>query len=62
MGNVLRIDFVEEGRKAANWLVEEMADEDGEVNIVELQGTVGSAPAIDRKEGFEEVMADRPKL
>jgi ABC-type sugar transport system substrate-binding protein len=26
------------------------------VNIVELQGTVGSAPAIDRKAGFEEIM------
>ncbi|WP_026675197.1 ABC transporter substrate-binding protein [Alkalihalobacterium bogoriense] len=55
-------DFVEEGRKAANWLVEEMADYDGEVNIVELQGTVGSAPAIDRKKGFEEVIANHPKF
>ncbi|OAS89221.1 MULTISPECIES: ABC transporter substrate-binding protein [Metabacillus] len=55
-------DFVEEGRKAANWLVEETADVDGDVNIVELQGTVGSAPAIDRKEGFEEVIADHPNL
>jgi galactofuranose transport system substrate-binding protein len=55
-------DFVEEGRKAANWLVEETADVEGDVNIVELQGTVGSAPAIDRKEGFEEVIADHPNL
>ena len=55
-------DFVEEGRKAANWLVEETKDMDGDVNIVELQGTVGSAPAIDRKEGFEEVMKDHPNL
>ncbi|WP_078552341.1 ABC transporter substrate-binding protein [Bacillus alkalicellulosilyticus] len=55
-------DFVEEGRKAARWLVEEMADYDGEVNIVELQGTVGSAPAIDRKKGFEEVIAEHPKF
>ncbi|MDQ0231194.1 ABC transporter substrate-binding protein [Metabacillus malikii] len=54
-------DFIEEGRKAANWLVEEMGDEE-EVNIVELQGTVGSAPAIDRKEGFEEVLADHPNF
>ena len=30
------------------------------VNIVELQGTVGSAPAIDRKVGFEEVLTDHP--
>jgi galactofuranose transport system substrate-binding protein len=55
-------DFVEEGRKAANWLVEETADVEGDVNIVELQGTVGSAPAIDRKKGFEEVIADHPNL
>ncbi len=55
-------DFVEEGRKAGNWLVEEYKDTEGDVNIVELQGTVGSAPAIDRKEGFEEVLADHPKF
>jgi galactofuranose transport system substrate-binding protein len=55
-------DFVEEGRKAANWLVEETADVEGDVNIVELQGTVGSAPAIDRKEGFEVVIGDHPNL
>ncbi|KKI92037.1 LacI family transcriptional regulator [Bacillus sp. SA1-12] len=55
-------DFVEEGRKAANWLVEETADAEGDVNIVELQGTVGSAPAIDRKNGFEEVIKDHPNL
>lgn len=51
-------DFVEEGNKAANWLIEEMADVDGDINIVELQGTVGSAPAIDRKKGFEDIIAD----
>jgi galactofuranose transport system substrate-binding protein len=55
-------DFVEEGRKAANWLVEETKDAEVDVNIVELQGTVGSAPAIDRKEGFEEVIKDHPNL
>ena len=55
-------DFVEEGRKAGQWLVEEYADETDTVNIVELQGTTGSAPAIDRKEGFEEVIADEEKF
>ena len=30
------------------------------MNIVELQGTIGSAPAIDRKIGFEEVLKDHP--
>lgn len=55
-------DFVEEGKKAANWLVEEMEDQEGDINIVELQGTIGSAPAIDRKEGFENILANHPNF
>jgi simple sugar transport system substrate-binding protein len=57
-------DFVEEGRRAANWLVEYLNKKGvkGTVNIVELQGTVGSAPAIDRKEGFEEILKKHPNL
>jgi simple sugar transport system substrate-binding protein len=49
-------DFVEEGRRAGNWLLEYAKDMKGDVNIVELQGTVGSDPAIDRKKGFEEAI------
>ncbi|NLD38579.1 MAG: ABC transporter substrate-binding protein [Desulfatiglans sp.] len=52
-------DFVEEGRRAARWLVENGYTN---VKIVELQGTVGSAPAIDRKKGFEEVIKDHPGM
>ncbi|MBN2617746.1 MAG: ABC transporter substrate-binding protein [Spirochaetales bacterium] len=52
-------DFVEEGRKAARWLIEKGLTD---VNIVELQGTVGSAPAIDRKTGFEEVIKSQPGM
>jgi len=55
-------DFVEEGRKAGRWLVEKMKGSSGQVNIVELQGTVGSAPAIDRKKGFEEIIKADPKF
>lgn len=59
-------DFVEEGRKAGQWLVDNAADSDvdgdGDVNVVELQGTTGAAPAIDRKEGFEEVIAENPDI
>jgi galactofuranose transport system substrate-binding protein len=55
-------DFVEEGRKAGRWLVEKMKGQTGDVNIVELQGTVGSAPAIDRKKGFEEIIKADPKF
>ena len=57
-------DFVEEGRRAANWLVADLDKKGvkGDVDIVELQGTVGSAPAIDRKKGFEEILAKHPNL
>jgi ABC-type sugar transport system substrate-binding protein len=50
-------DFVLEGEKAGEWLVENTQGED-QVNVVELQGTTGAAPAIDRKEGFESAIAD----
>jgi simple sugar transport system substrate-binding protein len=55
-------DFVEEGRRAAKWLVEKTKDQKDPINIVELQGTVGSAPAIDRKKGFEEIIKDKPQF
>jgi simple sugar transport system substrate-binding protein len=55
-------DFVEEGRKAGRWVSEKFKDAQDDVNIVELQGTVGSAPANDRKKGFEEIIAANPHL
>jgi len=56
-------DFVEEGRRAGRWLLERAKKTpDTVMNIVELQGTVGSAPALDRKKGFDEVIAANPKL
>jgi ABC-type sugar transport system substrate-binding protein len=55
-------DFVEEGRKAGRWVTEKFKDTPGDVNIVELQGTVGAAPANDRKTGFEEIIAADPRF
>ena len=55
-------DFVEEGRKAGRIVSEKFKDATAEVLIVELQGTVGSAPANDRKKGFEEIIAGNPHL
>jgi ABC-type sugar transport system substrate-binding protein len=56
-------DFVEEGRNAGRWLVQQAAKTPGKTyNIVELQGTVGSAPAIDRKAGFAEAIKGTPGL
>ena len=47
---LLASDFVYEGEQAAKWLAKAT---NGKANIVELQGTTGAAPAIDRKKGFE---------
>ncbi|AZM87562.1 MULTISPECIES: ABC transporter substrate-binding protein [Streptomyces] len=49
-------DFVKEGRSAGEWLTAAYANQQGPVNIVELQGTTGSAPANDRKAGFAEAI------
>ena len=59
-------DFVEEGEKSGKWLVENASDADGngdgKINVVQLEGTTGAAPAIDRGEGFaSEIKAD-PKI
>ncbi|MCX4625244.1 ABC transporter substrate-binding protein [Streptomyces sp. NPDC048550] len=49
-------DFVKEGKSAGEWLTAAYANEQGPVNIVELQGTTGSAPANDRKAGFADAI------
>jgi len=48
-------DFVEEGRRAARWLVSETRDKPA-VRIVELSGTIDSAPANGRGTGFREIL------
>jgi simple sugar transport system substrate-binding protein len=52
-------DFVEEGRRAGQWLADKTG---GKATIAELQGTVGSAPANDRKKGFAEVISKYPDM
>jgi ABC-type sugar transport system substrate-binding protein len=47
-------DFVDQGRRAAEWLVEATG---GEAKIIELEGTTGADPAIDRKKGFDDYLA-----
>ncbi len=46
-------DFVAEGRMAGEWLVKKTG---GKASIIQLEGTPGAAPAIDRKKGFEEAL------
>lgn len=53
-------DLVHEGRVAGEWLASEMSGAD--CRIVELQGTTGSSPAIDRKNGFEQGIAGHGNL
>ncbi|WP_186250248.1 ABC transporter substrate-binding protein [Burkholderia gladioli] len=55
-------DFLEEGRRAGHWLEERYKADAGPINIVELQGTVGSAPANDRRAGLLEVIKNNPKF
>ena len=55
-------DFVEEGRRAARWLIGDSEGKAGPIRIVELQGTVGSAPANDRMKGFKEVIDADPRF
>jgi len=52
-------DFIEEGKKAGKWLVD---NHSGPTNVVELQGTTGAAPAIDRKEGFADEIKSSPEI
>ncbi|MDH4439225.1 MAG: ABC transporter substrate-binding protein [Rhizobium sp.] len=46
-------DFVEEGRRMAEWLIK---NADGKTKIIQLEGTTGSSPANDRKKGFDEAI------
>jgi ABC-type sugar transport system substrate-binding protein len=52
-------DFVEEGRKAGKAMADIIG---GEGKIVELVGTVGSAPATDRATGFREAITEFPGM
>jgi simple sugar transport system substrate-binding protein len=52
-------DFVEEGRNAARTMAKIV---NNKANIVELVGTVGSAPATDRQKGFNEIIKDIPDM
>jgi galactofuranose transport system substrate-binding protein len=52
-------DFVEEGHNAARQMVKLV---NGQANIVELFGTIGSAPANDRYKGFREILKDYPGM
>jgi ABC-type sugar transport system substrate-binding protein len=44
-------DFVQQGKRVADWLITATG---GKAKIIEIEGTVGSSPAILRKQGFDD--------
>lgn len=46
-------DNVEGGRAAARFIIDKLG---GKGSVIELEGTPGASPAIDRKKGFDEVI------
>lgn len=52
-------DFVAEGKLAAEWLAKKTG---GKAKIIELEGSPGAAPAIDRKKGFAAGIAAFPEM
>ena len=53
-------DFIKEGKLVGEWVVKDSGDK--AVNIVELQGTTGSAPANDRMAGFKAAIKGHDNL
>ncbi|MDQ3809165.1 MAG: ABC transporter substrate-binding protein, partial [Chloroflexota bacterium] len=49
-------DFVQEGQRAADWLIKAT---NGKATIIELEGTTGSSPANDRKKGFDDTVKSK---
>src|SRR3954469_14892310 len=52
-------DFVQEGQRACAEMARLL---NGQGNIVELDGTEGSAPQIDRSSGFKQCLKDHPAM
>ncbi len=53
-------DFIDQGRRVAEWTLANFKSDKG--IIVELEGTTGSSPANDRKKGFDDVMAKHDNM
>jgi ribose transport system substrate-binding protein len=50
---VIQSDFIQEGKRAA---VQMAKATNGKAQIIELEGTTGASPAIDRKKGFDDAI------
>src|SRR3712207_6334732 len=56
---LLASNFVEQGKRAAEWLAKQT---NGKANIVELTGTPGASVAADRAKGFKDEIARHPGM
>ncbi len=52
-------DFIEEGGRAAAWLIRAS---EGKARIIELEGTTGASAANDRKKGFDAAIKAQPGM
>jgi ABC-type sugar transport system substrate-binding protein len=52
-------DFKQEGELAAEWLIDNLP---GDLEIIELEGTIGSSPGVLRKKGFDERIASESRM
>jgi galactofuranose transport system substrate-binding protein len=52
---VLQSDFIQEGKRAAVQMAKATG---GNAKIIELEGTTGASPAIDRKKGFDDAIKE----
>ena len=50
-------DFMEEGRRAMRWVIKNVSTQAHPVRIMEIQGTTGASPTLERKLGFEAVLS-----
>lgn len=48
-------DFIDQGRRVAEWTIENFKGD--KAVVVQLEGTTGSSPANDRKKGFDDALA-----
>ena len=52
-------DFIQEGQRAADWLVKQTS---GKANIIQLLGSTGASAANDRQKGFEDAIKSTPGM
>jgi galactofuranose transport system substrate-binding protein len=57
--SVIQSDFIQEGKRAAVQMAKATG---GKAKIIELEGTTGASPAIDRKKGFDEAIKQCPGM